>query len=93
MIIGICTLEIFIYGASSLKDKRTILKSIIEKSKNKFNISIAEVSENNKWQKSVIGFTTVSNDKKVVDRTLEKVINFIDNFEEIEILNIEEEIL
>ena len=51
------------------------------------------MSENNKWQKSVIGFTTVSNDKKVVDRTLEKVINFIDNFEEIEILNIEKEIL
>ncbi|MHC5098595.1 DUF503 domain-containing protein [Peptoniphilus genitalis] len=77
MIIGICTCEIFIFNANSLKSKRSVVKSIIEKSKNRFNISIAEVGENDKWQKSIIAFSTISNDQKIVEETIEKVINFL----------------
>ncbi|OLR64144.1 DUF503 domain-containing protein [Peptoniphilus porci] len=93
MIIGICTCEIFIYNANSLKSKRSVVKSIVEKSKNRFNVSIAEVGENDKWQKSVIGFATVSKDKKIVDETMENVIQFFNSYSEIEIMNIEKEIL
>ena len=93
MIIGICTCEIFIFNANSLKSKRSVVKSIIEKSKNKFNISIAEVGENDKWQKSIIAFSTISNDQKIVEETIEKVINFFDSYSEIEIININREIL
>ncbi|MDK7755247.1 MAG: DUF503 domain-containing protein [Peptoniphilus harei] len=93
MIIGICTCEIFIFNANSLKSKRSVVKSIIEKSKNRFNISIAEVGENDKWQKSIIAFSTISNDQKIVEETIEKVINFFDSYSEIEIININREIL
>ncbi|MFR3064399.1 DUF503 domain-containing protein [Peptoniphilus sp.] len=93
MIIGICTCEIFIFNANSLKSKRSIVKSIIEKSKNRFNISIAEVGENDKWQKSIIAFSTISNDQKIVEETIEKVINFFDSYSEIEIIKIKREIL
>lgn len=93
MIIGICTCEIYIFNANSLKSKRSVVKSIIEKSKNRFNISIAEVGENNKWQKSIIAFSTISNDQRLVEETIEKVINFFDSYSEIEIINIKREIL
>lgn len=93
MIIGICTCEIYIFNANSLKSKRSVVKSIIEKSKNRFNISIAEVGENDKWQKSIIAFSTISNDQKIVEETIEKVINFFDSYSEIEIINIKREIL
>ncbi len=93
MIIGICTCEIFIFNANSLKSKRSVVKSIIEKSKNRFNISIAEVGENDKWQKSIIAFSTISNDQTIVEETIEKVINFFDSYSEIEIINIKREIL
>ncbi len=93
MIIGICTCEIFIYESNSLKAKRSVIKSIIEKSKNRFNISIAEVGDNDKWQRSLIGFATVSNDNKIVDETIERVIQFFNTYTEIEIMNIEKEIL
>lgn len=93
MIIGICTCEIFIFNANSLKSKRSVVKSIIEKSKNRFNISIAAVGENDKWQKSIIAFSTISNDQKIVEETIEKVINFFDSYSEIEIINIKREIL
>lgn len=93
MILGICTCEIFIFNANSLKSKRSVIKSIINKSKNRFNISIAEVGENDKWQKSVIAFSTISNDKKIVEESMEKVIDFFDSYSEIEILNITREII
>ncbi len=93
MIIGICTCEIYIFNANSLKSKRSVVKSIIEKSKNRFNISIAEVGENDKWQKSIIAFSTISNDQRIVEETIEKVINFFDSYSEIEIINIKREIL
>ena len=93
MIIGICTCEIYIFNANSLKSKRSVVKSIIEKSKHRFNISIAEVGENDKWQKSIIAFSTISNDQRLVEETIEKVINFFDSYSEIEIINIKREIL
>ena len=93
MIIGICTCEIYIFNANSLKSKRSVVKSIIEESKNRFNISIAEVGENDKWQKSIIAFSTISNDQRLVEETIEKVINFFDSYSEIEIINIKREIL
>ncbi|WP_288961929.1 DUF503 domain-containing protein [uncultured Peptoniphilus sp.] len=93
MIIGICTCEIYIFNANSLKSKRSVVKSIIEKSKNRFNISIAEVGERDKWQKSIIAFSTISNDQRLVEETIEKVINFFDSYSEIEIINIKREIL
>ena len=93
MIIGICTCEIYIFNANSLKSKRSVVKNIIEKSKNRFNISIAEVGENDKWQKSIIAFSTISNDQRLVEETIEKVINFFDSYSEIEIINIKREIL
>lgn len=93
MIIGICTCEIYIFNANSLKSKRSVVKSIVEKSKNRFNISIAEVGENDKWQKSIIAFSTISNSQKIVEETIEKVINFFDSYSEIEIIDIKREIL
>lgn len=91
MIVGSCTIEIIIYESYSLKEKRHVIKSIIERLKSRFNISIAEVGENDKWQKSIIGFAAVSNSKKHADEVINKVINFIDNDDRVEIssMNIE----
>ncbi len=93
MLVGICTCEIFIYNANSLKEKRRIVKSIIEKSKHRFNISISEVDYNDKWQKALIGFATVSNDKKIVENTIESVVNLMSTYSEIEMTDVYREIL
>lgn len=93
MIIGTCTAELTIFEVFSLKEKRHIIKSIIERLKSRFNISIAEVGENDIWQKSIIGFAVVSNSNKHINEVIDKVINFIDNDERVEIINICKEIL
>ncbi len=93
MIIGSCSLKLMIYQANSLKDKRQVLKSIIERIKSRFNVSIAEVDLNDKWQVAVIGIVCVTKDRKHADQMISHVINFIDNDGRVEILEENIEIL
>ncbi|MDO5715778.1 MAG: DUF503 domain-containing protein [Tissierellia bacterium] len=92
MIVGICELELYLYHPNSLKEKRKVIRSIIDRLQHRYNISIAEVGNNDKWQIATIGFATVSNNKKMVDETMNKVIRFIDENTELEIINIHREI-
>ena len=93
MIIGTCLLKLTIYESNSLKDKRQVIKSIIERIQSRFNVSIAEVDLNDKWSVSVIGFACVSNNKKHIDQIISNVVNFIDSDSRVEIIDHEIEIL
>ena len=84
-------ISITIYDALRLKDKRMVVKSIVERIKSRFNVSVCEASENDKWQISDLGFSFVSNESKYNEKTIEKIINFIDNDDRVEITNIDKE--
>jgi uncharacterized protein len=91
---GIGIIKLHIPESQSLKEKRMVIKSIIAKLQNRFNISIAEVDDNDLWQVATIGISCVSNNDKTVDETFTKIINFIkSNYPELEIVNQEIEIL
>ncbi|MEL7646594.1 MAG: DUF503 domain-containing protein [Sedimentibacter sp.] len=92
MTIGICEIEILIYESHSLKEKRHVIKSIIERIKSRFNASVAEVDFNDIWNKSVIGVAVVSNDQKLCESAISKIINFVDNDERVEIITYNKEI-
>lgn len=66
--------------AQSLKDKRNVLKSLLSKCKNKFNIAVAEIERNESWKNSVIGIVSISNEKEHLDSTINQVITFIEDF-------------
>lgn len=87
MLIGICQIELFVPDSGSLKSKRFILNSVKTRIRNKFNVSIAEVGETNKWQRVTLGISMVANEKKFIDRTLAQIINFIDNDGRVELLD------
>lgn len=59
MVVGVSSIEIFLPDNHSLKDKRQAIKKIVEKTRLKFNISIADISQNNLWQRAIIGFSVV----------------------------------
>ena len=92
MFIGSCMFYLSIDWANSLKDKRQCIKSITDKMKHKFNISVAEVSENDNHNIGVIGFVCVSNSKIHVEQTIDTVLKFVQNHTEAEVYNIEIEI-
>jgi len=62
-----------------LKEKRSILKSLIERAKHKFNISIAEIEQMDSHKHMVIGFACVTNDARLADSIIRNVIRFIES--------------
>jgi len=94
MNIGVCKVQLRLPENLSLKGKRRVLKSITTRVRNKFNVSVAEVDDNDLWQLSTLGICCVSNDKRHTDEVLSKIADFIINSRfEVEILNYEIEIL
>jgi uncharacterized protein YlxP (DUF503 family) len=94
MHVGICRIRFRIPENGSLKDKRRVLKSITSRVANKFNVSVAEVDDNDLWQVATIGISCVSNDKRHANEILSKVVDYIVNARlEVEVLDYNIEIL
>jgi uncharacterized protein YlxP (DUF503 family) len=90
MVVGILRLTLYVPGASSLKDKRQVLRKVVDRLRARFNVSVAEVGDNDMWQRAVVGVTTVSNDHSFVNEVLDKCARDAGNIAEI--LNREMEI-
>jgi len=75
---GLLTLHIHIPGCTSLKEKRRRLKPLIARLHREFNISVAELDHHDAWQESVIGCALVSNDNNHTQRSLHKVIQWLE---------------
>ncbi|MCJ7515775.1 MAG: DUF503 domain-containing protein [Dehalococcoidia bacterium] len=94
MNVGICRIKLHLSESQSLKDKRRIVKSVITRLKNQYNVSIAEVDDQDLWQLVTLGISCVSNQSQHVDETLSKVMNFIiNNYPGLEIIDHQTEIL
>lgn len=78
MVVGVGTVELMIHDSSSLKSKRQVIKSILGKVRSKFDLSIAEVDGQDKWQRSTIAFAVVSTDGGHVHSMLETITNYIE---------------
>lgn len=92
MHIGTLTVVLYLHAAESLKDKRQVVKSLIETTRQKFNISIAEIDDLDKWRKATIGIACVSNDKAYVNRILDKVVNTLESNPAVEVGEVELEL-
>jgi hypothetical protein len=79
MIVGVCTIELSLPGNDSLKGKRSILKSILARLRQEFNVSVAEVGDNDHWQSAVIGVACVSNGTDYAHRLLTRVVGWLEN--------------
>ncbi|HLV79156.1 MAG TPA: DUF503 domain-containing protein [Chthonomonadaceae bacterium] len=79
MHIGTLTVVLHLHDTESLKDKRQIVKSLIETTRQKFNISIAEVEDLDRWRRATIGIACVANDRQHVNRVLDKVLDTLES--------------
>jgi len=92
MIVGAAVVEICVHGSQSLKQKRGVVRSIIQRVRNRFNISVSEVGGQGTWQIAVLGLATVGNDARVVRRVLERACGFIEDLHLAEVLSSDVEI-
>ena len=93
MSVGVCRLKIHIPGSRSLKDKRSVVKSLIARLRKQFNLSVAEVDDHELWQMATIGMACVSQHNNRVDEVISAAISLIErDFPTIEIVEKEIEI-
>lgn len=93
MVVGTVRIKIYAPWVHSLKEKRMIVKSLCAKVKNKFNVSIAEIDNQDLHQSIVLGFACVTSDNAHADKILDTVISFIEGNTEGEITHIERELV
>jgi len=80
MVVGLLTIELFIPGSQSLKEKRAVLRRIKDRVK-KFNIAVSEVEHQDLWQRAGIAVVTVSTDRPHAERELAAVADEIERVE------------
>jgi hypothetical protein len=78
MTVGSCKIELRIPDSDSLKAKRRVVKSIKDRVQARFNVGIAEVDRLDDWGRATLGVVSVSNDARLVDESLTKVVNWIE---------------
>jgi uncharacterized protein YlxP (DUF503 family) len=79
MVVGTLKIDIYLHDNHSLKGKRKIVRSMVDKVKHKFNVAIAEIGSNDKWQKIELGVSAVGNDRRHIDASLNNVLTFLDS--------------
>jgi len=79
MIVGVMTAHLSMQGVTSLKGKRSIVKSVIGRLKSRFNVSIAEVDHQDSKTSAVIAMAIVSNETRFIDQQFDALINFMRN--------------
>lgn len=87
MIIGVCTIELYLAESGSLKTKRQILRRIKDKIQGAFNVSISEVDHHDLWQRATLGVAVVSTDVRFANGVLCKVVDFVERESRAEILD------
>jgi uncharacterized protein YlxP (DUF503 family) len=93
MVIGVCKLDLRIPENHSLKEKRHVLRKLIDRVRTRFNVAISEVGDNDLWQRAQMGFCTVGNDRRHINSSLDKVIHFIEQMNLVEMVRTEIEII
>ena len=79
VLVGTMTAQIYMHGVASLKEKRSIVKSLIGRLQSRFNISVSEVDQQDNRSSAVIGIAVVSNNSRFIDKQLDTVLNFMRN--------------
>ncbi len=93
MYIGTLKIDLLLFGVKSLKEKRQIIKKILDTVRSKkWNMAVAEVDNMDKWSRATLGFTTIAADRLTVEKRLVALENFIEEKCDVSIIGIEKEV-
>lgn len=79
MVVGVLSVNLLIAESNSLKDKRQVVKSLLDGIKHKYNVSAAELGELDTWRRAVIGVAVISNDKNTANTVLNHILDGIES--------------
>jgi uncharacterized protein len=87
MVVGLLKITLHIPDNASLKGKRKVVKSLIGRLKSRFNAAVAEVRDNDLWQKAEIGLAVVGNDQRFINSTLDKILDYVERETEADVID------
>ncbi|MFH1888612.1 MAG: DUF503 domain-containing protein [Candidatus Omnitrophota bacterium] len=93
MTVGILRLTLFIPDSNSLKHKRMVLHSIKARMRNNFNVAVTQIGDEDKWQKATLAVVGVEKDVRRINAILSNVVNFVEEFKTINLINYEMELI
>ena len=93
MIVGVAIVELHVHGSRSLKEKRGVVRSVIQRVRNRFAVSVAEVGGQDTWQRAQIGMTTVGGDARSVRAALDRAVEFIETLGLAEVMDSDVDVL
>lgn len=93
MVVGTLIVSLRLYGAQSLKDKRRVIKSLVDRMRQKFNASVAEVDCLDLWQRAKLGIAVVGHESAHVSSQLQRIASFIDLDGSVEVIGVQTELL
>ena len=93
MVVGAALVEIHVHASQSLKQKRGVVRSIQQRLRNQFNISVSEVGGQGTWQRAVLGMSAAGADAPQVKKVLERAIKFVEGIHSAEVLNSDLELM
>ncbi|MBI4342034.1 MAG: DUF503 domain-containing protein [Candidatus Omnitrophica bacterium] len=89
MVVGLLQVEVHLPNAQSLKDKRSVVKSLKDQIRGRFNVAVAEVDANEMWQRATVGISTLGDTRTIVDRILTDVTDWIRSTRLVELIRVE----
>jgi uncharacterized protein len=93
MVVGAAQVELHVHASRSLKEKRSVIRSIVRRVQNEFHLAIAEVDGQDTWQWAVLGLAAVGHDGTSVRALLERAIDFVESLHLAEVTNQSVEVL
>ncbi len=94
MVVGVVKVSLHIPETRSLKGKRQVVKKLIQRVNGRFkNLAVSEVADQDLWQKAVIGISAVGPDPRLINSLLDKVLDYMEGFDEFEIIQAEIDII
>ena len=87
MVVGLLRITLHLPENGSLKGKRKVVKSLIGRIQSRFNASVAEVEDNDLWQRAVLGAAVVGNDQRFVNSVLDKILDYAERETEAQVID------
>jgi uncharacterized protein YlxP (DUF503 family) len=88
MIVGACTIELFLAASGSLKSKRQILRAIKDRVRRSFNVSISEIDHHDLWQRATLGVAIIGTETRFIHSVLNKVVNLVSRESRAEVIDV-----
>ncbi|MGB5696784.1 MAG: DUF503 domain-containing protein [Polyangiales bacterium] len=93
MVVGVCQISLSLPGVTSLKAKRSIVRRVLDRTSNRFNVSVAEVGRQDVHRQAVLGFAVVSGDRRHASSMLDSIAKFVEGSTDAVVLDLATELV